>query len=731
MKISDITPRSLGKVNDGEVISIHFRIHELWGVNFEGNTNESSGGMTREDLINAHAFIIEEMSKRKMNHNNDDKIDNIKSNGDVVLVPNFVNVVGSSVHKEDAPDLDVLIRAEIRDEHFIIQPEAIFLPIRKVLDPDKKGHLHFIGNPQGPHADFKPVYDLVLRACPGEIQTIKAIKPGIHYRVMKPSMSGTTDAFDVSELWDWSSKKINKGHGLLASPKVDGFRSIISYDGNNINVSFEDSENKHQFNDIKINGPSFVIEGEFTATIDGKWVSRSQLAGIASGKQKAEPFFWLYDLLYYNGKDMSTEPFENRLAILKKVNLPEGSFFVLEQREIKNEDDLSSCLRWALTKDLAEGLFLRQSDAPYYFGSTDTAAKIKTVCELKVEVVEVIKKKNGETYHCGLREPGDFTNIVGDLLDLGNTFVGDSQNVEKGQTLNVVIEELVAGYNSDGKKILYWGKPTVRGPDKSRPSYTVDQTINMAKRRGIFKEEISSKALQEQDTRSAIADQNWQDHWHECWPENGTGKFVVQHHYRGLSEEESTLDEDALLKTNNSIHGDLRFSFGSALDGFTMFYGTTDNVVKAGGDRLSSLPPDDAMQGAWKLNQPLAWLQVGTPSPYLVKPGGLGSTSQGYAKFFAYDHGTWHPGVWRAHSFEIFLSGSKINGRFIIAFAPLGGSRKWIIIRPEDQTPYAEKHLIDDVIKELHNKGQSFLLWSKPGSKPELINIKNSAPEKG
>jgi len=80
--------------------------------------------------------------------------------------------------------------------------------------------------------------------------------------------------------------------------------------------------------------------------------------------------------------------------------------------------------------------------------------------------------------------------------------------------------------------------------------------------------------------------------------------------------------------------------------------------------------------------------------------------------------------------FENFLNGEHIKGRILIEYAPLGGERVWIIDKPEDQTPYAEKHDKEEVISELKQKGQDYLVWSKPGQKPELIEVKMENLEK-
>lgn len=241
-----------------------------------------------------------------------------------------------------------------------------------------------------------------------------------------------------------------------------------------------------------------------------------------------------------------------------------------------------------------------------------------------------------------------------------------------------------------------------------------------------------SKALEEGDTRAELAADFWKNNWFKMYPKSGKGKFVYQHHWRGLTEEESKLPEKDLLNTNHSIHGDLRLEGpAEGLWGFSVFTGTAAANKTAGGDRLIVLPQNDNLQGQFKLEQPKEWLSAAHGKPYVSEPEGVGATALKYAKFFEEDAGTYEIGAWREHMVEIFLHGEKLKGRFIIEYAPVAaGKRVWIIDRPKDQTPYIESHKLEDVIQELKTKGQKYLIWAKPNVEPKLINIENEKVSK-
>jgi len=236
---------------------------------------------------------------------------------------------------------------------------------------------------------------------------------------------------------------------------------------------------------------------------------------------------------------------------------------------------------------------------------------------------------------------------------------------------------------------------------------------------------------EEGGTRSTRAADFWKKHWHEVFPKSGKGKFVYQHHWRGLDEVETKLDEAALLKTDHSLHGDLRLQGDEGLWGFTVFLGETKDNQTANEDKLIDWKKGDSIEVSPKLQQPEQWLSVGERVPYISEPGQVGATSEKYSKFFKVDGGTYQLGVAREHGIEIFLDGGKLSGRYLFLYAPIAGRRLWLIDKPEDQTPTAESRDLADVLSEQKRKNQQFLIWSKPGESPQKINVRTGRVEKG
>ena len=227
---------------------------------------------------------------------------------------------------------------------------------------------------------------------------------------------------------------------------------------------------------------------------------------------------------------------------------------------------------------------------------------------------------------------------------------------------------------------------------------------------------------EEGGTRSSQARKFWKENWHKHFPESGEGRFVYHHHWRGLGEGDTGFADDELMKADGLVHGDLRFSFGDGLWGFTVFLGKTgDNRDLENQDQLIDLPEGECLEGAFKLPQSKDWLHIGRAKPIVVEPS---------EKFFAMDHGTYEMGVWKQSCLEVFLNGSKMNGRYLFQFATSEGRRTWIIHKPEDQTPFAEVNKLEDEAEEELRRNRDFIVWAKPGERPKLINLKEPDVEK-
>jgi hypothetical protein len=752
VSLDDIaSPLDVQKLSDEELLLFHLRLHQ-WDA-----TLREKGAAREYRTINRHVWVVQEMRRRGMNHNEHDELDRdsrpfldksaclswlerlLEQAGDAVLVPHYVSLVGSAVFSDDPHDIDVLVREDPTVAHHGWR-ESVLLLARKVLDPEKTGkQLHLLFNPQGPHRAegqaYVPLFDLVLRPHrPLEPIDCSELRPLMRYPVQKPAMVGSTDFFSSGEAWErWAEKAVAESGVVYASPKVDGFRLILSRSGDDVRVWLEDTHES-------LDGPlarvarelpdGTTVEGELAVLHGERWLARPQIPTFLRGNIDGEPYVFLYDLTVWDGEDVHDWPFSERLELLQSIDAPHA--VVLPQVPVRTRDELESAadvlLAWTFRGDgpPIEGVVLRRGDAPYVFGPTSTMAKFKVYFELKVKVVAVDRTENGWVYTGALRG-SDGQDVV-----VGRTFVSDEKLADVGDTLNVRVEELVV----DDEGRISWGKPTPLGVDRTRPAYTVEQALDMAERSGTLKRYVVTKeethdpgALVKEDgeddePRSAVALRHWEERWHEAMPLSGEAlPWVLHAHVRGLSGEEAerivegewTLD-DVVRQTDHAIHFDLRL----ATDRFDGWWGVTlfGGSMEENREQLRPFQlmddSDLAIQSSPKLFGPLSWLQVGVDKPFVVKPRGVGSTSRTWAAFWAVDRGTYRLGFARVHAVEIFLEGKVLEGRFLWQYAPLGeGRREWLFTRPADQTPYAAMHDRDAVIRELRQKGQRYLVWPK------------------
>lgn len=884
MALEDMTPQLLADAPDEEIISAWHRLSQWYA-------DAIRDGRATENILNAAVFVMDAARFRGIGIDPEKPLARAAHDlkiakgipdklvmalnchpSELVLVKNFISVVGSALDNEYPGDLDILIRASAQDRNLLLQAENVILPLRKVLDPDKTGRVHFIDNPQGPHSDNIPLYSLVLRREEPEKQIVKDAGVLGSFQPQKPSRSGTTEFFDASGLWPWVESRLKDGAVLYGEVKVDGFRATVRKIGRNISIWFEDygEDRARDLEDLvrELEGidHDLVMDGELLAVSHGHVVPRTQIFDLLKGEPAFEPRYVAFDLLCLDGDDLADLPLQERQSRLKKLlGASSGPIRLIEPRgPITSRRGLEIVGRWAASQEGSEGLMVKDVTRPYTFGESEDWAKLKTVVELKVIVQDVWKAEHGFVYSCALKDQ-----------HLGKTFITGIE-ARPGQVINVRIEELLI--LEDGR--VAWGKPSVVGPDSAQEPDSLREAIEKAWKAHVLKAEVKKTDLICQDsadstyknpsllafvgaspgeieaargqslvgpvgrafrqeyitplgigidqvaclyqvpvllrdesgsprgptdmelsrwqsdllerlhklhpafvialsqrigkelegvaaftmphpetirrggkstevrrkvrqisqllksgdlevmrdeTRTSIAARFYEDHWFEMMPRI-RARFVYQHHWRGLTEEETHLSEEELLKTGHSVHGDLRFEIdGRQLWGFTVFEGTAQAILSAAGSRLAALPHDDSLQGAWKLIQPHAWLEIASEKPFVTSPGGPGATSERFSKFFEIESGEYELTFARQHGREIYLHGSRLKGRFLIQYAPMGDRRVWLISRPESQESYVKTNTLDEVAQELRAKDQTRLIWSLgPGSKPRLIDVNST-----
>ncbi len=670
----EIRPSTLRPLPDDELRSVWTKLGEMF-------TAGKKAGDAIENIVNAALWTADELDRRQLKVDDSelakaveglravrkkagDSFDIQALPTDLVVVPSFVSAVGSALgHGDDNPgDLDIVVRAPWRDDGQLeLQAENVWLPLRNAMDPDKTGKLHWIGNPQGPHGDHLPLYDLVLRR--RDKAKTEIVKQG-----PEQSKRGLTEGETRSLVEDRGRR--------FAKPQAN-------------------------YQDPAPEDASLCRDCRF-------YVSRTTAAGVCqvvAGQigAVANCDLWL-----------SSRKTEQPEEIVKESTPPEGHHVQVASEgprdapiafvgaspsrlEAARQEPFVGDAGQVLAKQYLEPMKLKRADVA-----------------LVNAVPQLLRGEDGRARQPNTEEISLWQEWLHDELD----------RLAPGEI--VAFGKKAADALGDRASIMVPHPSAVRMfPDR----YQGELARKLRRLQKQMAEQVAKQAeLGEEgggETRGEDARKQWEKTWHEQLPESGKGRFVYQHHWRGIDQEEGEdkLDDAALLKTGRSLHGDLRLEGEDGLWGFTIFLGPTNKNRGAKGDRLFSLAGDDKLQASNKLPQPELWLDIGVKKPLLVEPGGVGATSQKAAKFFAKDRGKYELGVVRKNSAEIFLDGKGLKGRYLVTFAPVAGRRIWLISKPEDQTPMADQRDKEDLIKELRAKRQKFLVWSKPGQRPETIDV--------
>lgn len=175
MALSDIRPEKLKDAPDDEVRLAWLRVSQWFGA-------ARKRGDPVEGIVNATTWLMDEFDRRGWTYEDSDLVQEAKKlqgvkkaqsieaklaklPAEIMIVPDFVSLVGSSVSSEAPNDLDVLLRADKNSQDdFIVRAENIELGIRNAVREAKLGlTLHYIANAQGARDNYRPLFHLVLR----------------------------------------------------------------------------------------------------------------------------------------------------------------------------------------------------------------------------------------------------------------------------------------------------------------------------------------------------------------------------------------------------------------------------------------------------------------------------------------------------------------------------------------------------------------------------------------
>lgn len=646
MKLSEINAASLAKVRDKELLNLHRRLHQLWAL------MEKGAKYNREQLVNAHVFVVREMGRRGMEHNQVDGLDResrrFEAAEGVILIRDFVQLVGSTAEgKADAGDVDILLRwpAEQRQKDW----EVAILKALGLKDAEKP--VEFIYAPTGPHGAAKPLYHLALVPAQRETEAVKWIP------LKTRGGYGQFEFFEFDPLWEtWAKGYIDRG--IVVEMKYDGWRCIATREDDKVRLESEDAKTNfaHRLLELvealkSLDCTDFVLDGELCLYHpNGTKIPRKDMASYLTAKQPAGEFiarYYVFDCVRKDGEWLFDKPWYERRAALEKVlGEPPDVIVPVPFALVKTKAGLREAIERFRKKPYSEGAMLKVYDSTYpRDGKTAEWAKLKNLKEVHVKVVDVERNAAGAyIYTCALRNG----------YIIGRTYA-TSLKAKKGDVLSVAVAEIK--YDEKTGR-LTWDNPIVRNIHNG-PADTVQRAKEIAKAGRTYwaaKEGVEEGSL---------------DHLEAGM----SGIFTIQRHTIGKKD-----------------HYDVRLLVQKPkpwrqLVGFTLATGKT---YERGDLLLHPQKGKKILVPEIKPYQPLAWLDV----EGVMEPGSVGASKYEPGKFELIEHRQkWWAGVQEPHFKEFLFAGKHIKGRWILTYVPRqqgwekAGSTKrvWMFYRPEDQ----------------------------------------------
>lgn len=598
----------------------------------------------------------------------------------------FIHLVGGICNhpsKGTTGDIDILIDKTHVDEDDLALEFRLYRQFPKELWT----RLHFLYDQEhrGPFTNHVPLYNLYVERSEHQdvvlmsaLDQLRAAPPGLRsqastsrkenkivpfrfYLQVKPThgrkqgqIYSLENLEEVLESFDgWKDAVAD---GVFIERKYDGMRVQIHKVKNRIEIWTEDGSNitdnipelRDAFLDINLD---FVSEGEIELYLDGVHQNRADSAGaVNAGDPKLTPHLraTIYDVVWFEGKDIHLEPYEKRVAsinrIRKKPRVQPASRVLA-----RGMDNVLSEVRKAAAEEGSEGAILKMQNFPYELdGKTKEMLKFKN--EFRI-VAEVLKRSTvkGQTdvfyYHMGVRRPD------GSLAYSGKTF-NTKIKAEPGDRLEVVFVEmnLYKDPETDMEWVNWWA-PRVVGTS-SKKTATLAQAKRLVARSGG---QVSVK--REPSVDGAFTDA---DPLLEYAPEGKCMPGIVHAHLRGRSvhlDLRIKINDDFLIGWTLFVPKGLSRDATSLADARKLYKEEIEGVIR---EKLETATIN--FNGKPKPREPIEWLTFEGEA----KPGQIGATRYEHGYFIIIDKFCVEWGAQKSWFHEYFFKGGKLfDGRIV------------------------------------------------------------------
>jgi len=541
--LESINPQMLSYYSDTQLTNLHDALHKIY----------KEIGKVTEPLANAHIFVINEMKKRRiftkkyddpltketirtveeyptLSDNKKLTIEEILASfpEEITLQEPFTYLVGRTVNEKViypslGSDVDILFTKELDKE----MVKSVLASVARE-NPTVAGLLHFCTENTGPSiGESLPLYRLILQRIQTEelketltdsLTTPQLWKPSIGMK----SKTGLDkfEFYDVDKHWNtWASRYISEG--IIVQPKMDGLRFSLHYDSKIGKVALYTEDRKRDRHEVftqsikelkmiephlSVKANSLIAEVELVEyhcnNIETKNITelciplpREEMIKWVSAKKEnlddSYVVFWVHDIMYMDGKDVHSLPYEERYSIIDQIFSPSlWHWKVIPSRQVTDIKGFYKAINDYKHYKGSEGAVAKVASSPYiikYTGEarTDQWSKFRNTKELDCMVWKVVQKKTKDgqpldqyMYECLISipesvkedfKPETIVKIKGKYYHhIGRTYSTKAQH-KAGDIITVRVVRIAKyGDSTKGNLTYTWMFPYYFGPHSTK-----------------------------------------------------------------------------------------------------------------------------------------------------------------------------------------------------------------------------------------------------------------------
>ncbi len=177
--------------------------------------------------------------------------------------------------------------------------------------------------------------------------------------------------------------------------KYDGYRALAWLEGGEARIATRGGKDwTHRFSGVvnalsRVRARTAIFDGEIVyVEEDGKTSFQKLQNALQNGESSARVAYFVFDLLHYDGVDLTNEPLERRKALLRTLLAGEKAPLMMGEHAVRTAGgNVGSALWREACKRGLEGIVAKRLDRPYLSMRTRDWVKVK--CQKRQELVVV------------------------------------------------------------------------------------------------------------------------------------------------------------------------------------------------------------------------------------------------------------------------------------------------------------------------------------------------------